>query len=82
VGQLQGSVIRRLTPVFMLLASGSLALVAAAERTLTFPLPDSIVLFDSYNDGRSDIHTMRTADRRQCSPKTPLPHTSAARSFQ
>jgi hypothetical protein len=44
-GELQGSVIRRFTPVFMLFASGSLALVAAAERTLTFFLPDSIVLF-------------------------------------
>jgi Tol biopolymer transport system component len=36
----------------MLLASGSLALGAAAERTLTFPLPDSIVLFGNYNDLR------------------------------
>jgi len=52
VRALQGTTIRQLTPVFIFLASSSLALLAAAERTFTFSLPDSIVLFGVYNDLR------------------------------
>jgi Tol biopolymer transport system component len=45
-------VIRGYTLLFTLFAWGSLAIVAAAERPLSFSLPDSIALFGNYNDLR------------------------------